>query len=94
MLNQADKTSFDGDATENLISQFGLHQMFQEPTHISDTSSSLYVDLIFTSQPNLIIQLGAQSPLRSNCHHQIIYAKFNLRNCIPYSLLFEGGLAL
>ena len=34
-----DKTNFEGDATENLTSQFGLHQVIKEPTHILDTSS-------------------------------------------------------
>ena len=43
-----DKTNFEGDAIENLTSQFGLHQVIKEPTHILDTSSSC-IDLIFTS---------------------------------------------
>ena len=34
-----DKTNFEGDAIENLTSQFGLHQVIKEPTHILDTSS-------------------------------------------------------
>ena len=41
-----DKTNFEGDA--NLTSQFGLHQVIKEPSHILDTSSSC-IDLIFTS---------------------------------------------
>ena len=44
MLNQAtcfcqDKISFEGDVIENLSSQFGLHQVIKEPTHVLDTSS-------------------------------------------------------
>ena len=66
-----DKTSFEGNAIENLTSQFGLHQVIKEPIHILDTSSSC-IDLIFTSQPNLIIESGVHSSLHSNCHHQII----------------------
>ena len=34
-----DKTNFEGDAIENLTSQFGLHLVIKEPTHILDTSS-------------------------------------------------------
>ena len=34
-----DKTNFEGDAIENLTSQFGLRQVIKEPTHILDTSS-------------------------------------------------------
>ena len=51
--------------------------MIKEPTHILNTSSS-YIDLIFTSLPNLIFDSGVHSSLHPNCHHQIVYAKFNL----------------
>ena len=72
----------EGDAIENLTSQFGLHQMIKEPTHILDTSS-LCIDLIFTSQPNLTIESGVHSSLHSNCHYQIIFAKFHLEIVYP-----------
>ena len=42
-----DKTNFEGDAVENLTSQFRLHQVIKEPTHASDISPSC-IDLIFT----------------------------------------------
>ena len=77
-----DKTNFEGDAIENLTPQFGLHQAIKEPTHILDTSS-LCIDLIFTSQPNLITESGVHSSLHSNCHHSIIFAKFNLEIVYP-----------
>ena len=77
-----DKSNFEGDAIENLTSLFGLHQVIKEPTHILDTSSSC-IDLIFTSQPNLIIESRVQSSLLSNCHHQIIFAKFDLEVVYP-----------
>ena len=67
-----DKNNFEGDAIENLTSLFGLQQVVKEPTHILDTSSAC-TDLIFTSQPNLIIESGVYSSLHSNCHHQIIF---------------------
>ena len=54
------KTSFEGDAIENLTSRFGLHQVIKEPALILDTSASC-IDLIFTSQPNLIIESGVHS---------------------------------
>ena len=62
---------------ENITSQFGLHQMIDEPTHISESSSSC-IYLIFTSQPNLITESGVHPSLHLNSHHQIIFAKFNL----------------
>ena len=35
------------------------------------------------SQTNLIIQSGVHSSLHSNCHHQTIFAKFNLEVVYP-----------
>ena len=84
-----DKTSFEGDATEYLTSQFELHQVIKEPTHILDTSSC--IDLIFTSQPNLIIEYGVHSSLHLNCHHQIIFAKFNLEVIYPHLMCGRFG---
>ena len=40
-------------------------------------------DLIFTSQPNLSIESGTQLSFHRKCHHQIIYAKFNLEVLYP-----------
>ena len=52
-----------------------------EPTHIPDTSSC--IDLTFTSQPNLTIESEVHSSLRSNCHHQLIFAKFHIEVVCP-----------
>ena len=35
------------------------------------------IDLIFTSQPNLITESAVHPSLHPNSHHQIIFAKFN-----------------
>ena len=82
-----DRTSFEGNKIEHITLQFGLSQIINEPTHILDSSSSC-IDLIFTSQPNLVIELGVHPSLLQNCHHQIIYANFNLQIFYPppYSL--------
>ena len=64
------------------MSQFGLKQLIQEPTHILSDSSP-YIDLIFTSQPNLVMESGVYSSLHENCHHQLIYAKINLKVFYP-----------
>ena len=84
------KTNFEGDTTENLTSQFGLHQVIKEPTHILDTSP-LCNDLIITSQPNLIIESGVYLSLHSYCYHQIIFAKFNLEIVYPPPYVWEFG---
>ena len=73
-----DITSFEGSELDFLTSQFGLSQIIKEPTHILDNSRSC-IDLIFTSQPNMVIDSGVHASLHANCHHQIIYAKFDLK---------------
>ena len=73
-----DKTNFEGSTIESITSQFGLHHLINEPTHLLQNSSSC-IDLIFTSQPNIVIESGVRPSLHPNCHHQIIFAKFNLK---------------
>ena len=75
-------TSFEGSQIEFLASQFAMSQVITEPTHILDNSKSC-IDLIFTSQPNMIMDSGIHPSLHSNCHHQIIYAIFDLKVFYP-----------
>ena len=77
-----DKTNFEGIAIENISSQSGLYHVINEPTHILENSSSC-IDLIFTSEPNLITESGVRPSLHPNCHHQVIYPKFNLKVQYP-----------
>ena len=64
-----DITSNEGRKTEAVTSQNGLRQEINEPTDIWNKSSSC-IDLIFNSQPNLLLE-------SSFSHHQITYAKYN-----------------
>ena len=74
-----DKTTQEGLKIENLFSQFPLSQVINEPTHTSQNFNSC-IDLLFTNQQNLITDSGIHPSLHSNCHHQIIYGKFNLKD--------------
>ena len=65
---------------DTITSQFGLQQIINELTYLTSNSSS-YIDLIFTSQPNLV--MGSHSSLHPNCHHQIVFAKINLKIYYP-----------
>ena len=65
-----------------MTSQSGFKQVISDPTYILESSSSC-IDLIFTSQPNLVMNSGVHSSLHPNCHHQIIHAKFNLKIFYP-----------
>ena len=77
-----DSSTSEGISIENITSQFGLHQIINEPTHILENSFSC-IDLIFTSQPNLPVESRTQSSPHPNCHHQIIYPKFNVEVLYP-----------
>ena len=79
---KGDKTSYEGSKSEGITSQFGLQQLIDEPTHHTRNSYSC-IDLIFVLQPNLVMESGVHSSLHENCHHQIIYAKFNLKIYYP-----------
>ena len=57
--------------------QLPMEQFISDPTHILP-NSSICIDLIFTDQPNLVIDSGVHPSLHTNCHHQITFSKFNL----------------
>ena len=78
----SDKTIYEGKKLESLTSQCGFKQVISDPNHISESSSSC-TDLIFTSQPNLVMNSGIHSSLHPNCHHQIIHAIFKLKIFCP-----------
>ena len=83
-----DKSTFERNLIDNITSQLGLYQVIKEPTHLFNTSFSC-IDLIFTSPPSLMIDSGVHSSLHPNCHHQIIYTKFNLEIIYPPPYLQE-----
>ena len=45
------------------------------------------IDLIFTDQPNLIIEYGIHPSLHEQCHHQIVFGKLSVSNIAlpPYT---------
>ena len=71
---------------ENITLQFGLQQIIKEPTHILDNSSSC-IDL---NQSNLITESDVYWSLHPNCHHQVVYAKFNFRIYVPLQYHMRG----
>ena len=77
-----DINSYEGLKIDTITSQFGLQQLINEPTHLTANSSSC-IDLIFTSQPNLVMESGVHSSLHPNCHHQIVFAKISLKIYYP-----------
>ena len=71
------KITYEGTRIDGITSQFRLEQLIYERTHIIGERSSC-TDVIFVSQPNLVVESGFQSSLYQNCHHQIVFARFNL----------------
>ena len=67
----------EGKEFEPLTSDLGLHQLISEPTHLMGDSKSC-IDLIFTDQPNLIVESGVHPSLHVQCHHQIVYGKVSV----------------
>ena len=78
----SDRTTYEGNIIETITSHFGLHQLIHDPTHILGKSSSC-IDLIFTSQPNMVVNSGVHFSLHANCHHQIVFAKCDLKIYYP-----------
>ena len=62
---KGDKTSYKVSKIDAITSQFGLQQLINEPTHFVTDSTSC-IDLIFTSQPNLVMELIITSKLPSS----------------------------
>ena len=71
-----DSTNFEGVTIEIVTSQFDLSQINKEATHILD-SSSLCIDPIFTTQPNLVVESGVHPSL-----HPIVAIKLYSQNLI------------
>ena len=72
-----DITSNEGSQIDSLATTYGVQQLVSDPTHILPNSSTC-IDLIFTDQPNLVVDSGVHSSLHTNSHHQITFCKFNL----------------
>ena len=84
--SENDCVTWEGNDVESLTCSYGLSQFISDPTHILQNSSSC-IDLIFTNQPNFIIDSGVHPSFHSNCHHQIVFSKLNLK--INYLPLYE-----
>ena len=75
-------TNFEGITIENVTSQFGLSQTIKEATRILESFSSC-IDLIFSTQSNLVVESGVHTSLHPNYHRQVVFAKFNVQIYYP-----------
>ena len=81
-----DLPTSEGTQVDSLTTSYGLSQVISDRTHILPNSSSC-IDLIFTNQPNLVTESGVHQSLHPKCHHQIAFAKLNLK--VEYLPLYE-----
>ena len=79
---KADVTSLEGSKIDNITGSYGLSQLIQEPTHILNSSSSC-IDLIFISQPDLVMESVIHSSLHSGFQHRIVFEEFNVSIFCP-----------
>ena len=89
MKKKNDKRNLKGSEIIKLISQFELKQTTNLPNHILSNSFSC-IDLLFTSQPNLVMESGVHLWLHQSCHYKIIYVNFKLR--VYYPIPYEHGV--
>ena len=80
------KMTNEGSKVDRIASQFGFHQF----THLSGNIFSC-LELIFISQPNLVMESGVHFSLQENCHHNL--CKMQSKNLLPISI-WTGSLAL
>ena len=68
----------EGVQIDSVTLMHGLEQLICNSTHILSNSTSC-IDLIFTNQPNLVVDSGTHPSLHLGCHHQIIHCNINLQ---------------
>ena len=65
-----DLTTSESSKVDAITSSYGLSQLI---------NSSSCIDLIFINQSDFIMDSGPHASFHPNCHHQILYAKLNLK---------------
>ena len=72
------KENFEGHEIKIITRAAGYSQLVNQPTHITKDSLSC-IDLIFTSNPNLINS-------SEKCHHNIVYGRIDFKTPLapPY----------
>ena len=79
-----DSATSEGTQNEALICSYGLNQVIPSPIQILQNWSS-WIHLIFTDQPNWVIDSGLDPSLHASCHPQITYSKQSLNIEYPPS---------
>ena len=73
-----DLTTSESNQVDAITSSYGLSQPICKLENIFPNCSSC-IGLIFINQNNFIMDSGIHASSHPNCHHQIVYAKFNVK---------------
>ena len=65
------------------MSSLGLTQLISEPTNFETHKNPSCIDLIFTDQPNIVMESGTRASLKIVCHHQMVYCRVNIKPIPP-----------
>ena len=76
---QSGSSTAEGIKIKELTNHLGLSQIISDPTNFEPNKNPSRIDLIFTDQPNLVIESGVRSSLDPLCHHQITHCRFNYK---------------
>ena len=77
-----DKENVEGLEINIITRAAGYSQLINQPTHITKDYFTC-IDLIFTSNPNLINSSGVEMSLFEKCHHNIAHGKIDFKISIP-----------
>ena len=77
-----DTTTAEGAQLDYFTSLYGMKQVITEPTYILESSASC-INLVFTTQPSVVMDSGVHLSLHEKCHHQIIYSNLKLKIVYP-----------
>ena len=73
-----DKENAEWQEINSLTSACHYSQIINQPTHMTKESSS-FINLIFTTRPNLISNTGVKLSLLENCRHSLIYGVIDFK---------------
>ena len=77
-----DKNNAGGEALQAYTATAVSSQLVNKPTHYVTDSSSC-IDLIFTSNMNLVTEFGVDPTLYKACQHNLIFGKINFNIPLP-----------
>ena len=70
--------------TQDDMNAFLILRATSEPTPFLKCLTSC-IDLMFTNEPNLIVDSGVHPSIHQNCHHQVNHCKLNVNIDLPPS---------